>query len=102
MVSHRQAYCVDVFSFCTELRLCSARCLSQSVSTLLLLLTSIHSLWWALVCCFSDAALTSDSSLFITSVYASPCLPFPPYSSVVHVVSQIPVARLVKHRYYTL
>ena len=26
--------------------------------------------WWPLVCCFSDAALTSDCGLFITSVYA--------------------------------
>lgn len=59
-------------------------------------------LWWVLVCCFSDAALTSDCSLFITSVYASPFLPFPLYSSGSQPVSQIPVVWLVKHRYYTL
>lgn len=34
-------------------------------------LTFSPSRLWALVCCFSDAALTSDSSLFITSVGAS-------------------------------
>lgn len=98
-----QACCVAVFSFCGEIRLSSARCLSLSVSTLLLLhLSPLLSQWWVLVCCFSDAALTSDCSLFITSVYASPFLPFPLYSSAGQPVSQIPVVRLVKHRYYTL
>lgn len=103
VVSGGQAWCVAVFSLCGEIRLSSARCLSLSVSTLLHHhLSPSFSLWWALVCCFSDAALTSDCSLFITSVYASPFLPFPPYSSAGQPVSQIPVVRLVKHRYYTL
>ncbi|KAA8589646.1 hypothetical protein FQN60_013011 [Etheostoma spectabile] len=55
----------------------------QPVSTLLFLhhLSPSFSLWWAFVCCFSDAALTSDCSLFITSVYASPFFPFLLYSS---------------------
>lgn len=99
----RPAVYVAVFSFCVEIRLSSARCLSLSVSSLLLPhLSPSHSLLWALVCCFSDAALTSDCSLFITSVYASPFLPFPLYSSTGQPVSQIPVVWLVKHRYYTL
>ena len=41
-------------------------------------LTFILPVWWALVCCFTDAALTSDSNLFITSVYTSSFLSFPP------------------------
>lgn len=77
-----QAWCVAVFSFCWEFRLSFARCVSQYVSILHHHppppLTFILPVWWAFVCCFTDAALTSDSNLFITSVYASSFLPLPP------------------------